>query len=70
MYGLQILALYNVKFLWIDGDLDYAKRAAIVKDFVESKDIMVLIFSSVGSVGLNLSCANYIVFLVCFISYF
>lgn len=44
--------------------MDYAPRAAVVKEFVEGEKNMVLIISSVGSVGLNLSCANYVLFLV------
>ncbi|KAF9523073.1 P-loop containing nucleoside triphosphate hydrolase protein, partial [Crepidotus variabilis] len=65
----NILSLYKVDHLWIDGDTDYDKRAAIVKQFFNSAEVMVLIVSSIGAVGLNLSCVNFIIFLVSFITY-
>ena len=49
----------------MDGDTSFEKRAKIVKQFNTDPTIRVLIFTSVGSSGLNLSVANHLIFLVC-----
>jgi len=50
--------------VYIDGGMPFEKRATNVERFRTEPLISVLIFSSVGGVGLNLSCANIIIFLV------
>ncbi|CAA7271229.1 unnamed protein product [Cyclocybe aegerita] len=55
--------LYGIKHLHIDGQTKIKSRNAVVKKFREDPSERVLIFSMVGSTGLNLSCAKVIVFL-------
>ncbi|TFK58083.1 hypothetical protein BDN72DRAFT_720003, partial [Pluteus cervinus] len=52
-----VLDLYGIKYLYIDGDTTFEQRAAIVEQFRTDPIYRVLIFSNVGSVGLNLSRA-------------
>jgi SNF2 family DNA or RNA helicase len=59
-----VLDLYEIKFLYIDGTSSFHKRAKIVKQFCEGSEYRVLIISSVGSTGLNLSAASAVIFLV------
>ncbi|KAF8808358.1 hypothetical protein BYT27DRAFT_7097080 [Phlegmacium glaucopus] len=60
---LNVLSLYGIQALSIDGQMTFENRAATVSKFRSQPDARVLIFSSVGSTGLNLSCANTIIFL-------
>jgi SNF2 family DNA or RNA helicase len=48
----------------MDGRTSNDRRAKIVSQFIKDPCIRVLIFSSVGSSGLNLSRANTVIFLV------
>ena len=64
---LQILTLYGIKHLYIDGQLSYQQRAKVVAQFCSNPEYRVLIMSSVGSVGLNLTIACIIIFLVRFL---
>ncbi|KAJ2914050.1 hypothetical protein MD484_g6375, partial [Candolleomyces efflorescens] len=59
----NIFALRNVKTLAISGRDSFDKRAKTVSLFNEDPDYRVLIFSKVGSTGLNLTRANIILFL-------
>ncbi|PPQ93015.1 hypothetical protein CVT25_006099 [Psilocybe cyanescens] len=59
----NVLDLYGVKYLWIDGRMSFQQRAQVVKKFCTDSNIRVLIMSSVGSVGLNLTVASVIIFL-------
>lgn len=63
--GLQVLDLYKIKYLYIDGQMSFQKRAKVVAQFCSDPQYRVLIMSSVGSVGLNLTVASVIIFLVC-----
>lgn len=60
----QILKLHGVDCVWIDGRTPYEKRAETVTKFKTDPDCRVLLFSKVGTVGLNLSRANVVIFLV------
>lgn len=62
--AFQILTLYGIKFLYIDGQTSFNNRAKIVKRFREDPTYRVLIISSVGSTGLNLTVADTVIFLV------
>lgn len=64
---LQILTLYGVKHLYIDGQLSFQQRAKVVAQFRSNPEYRMLIMSSVGSVGLNLTDACIVVFLVRFL---
>ena len=56
--------LYGIKHLHIDGQTTFQQRAKIVDKFCKDAGIRVLVISSVGSAGLNLSIASVIIFLV------
>ncbi|KAF5366181.1 hypothetical protein D9758_005658 [Tetrapyrgos nigripes] len=58
----NILLLYSVKSLRIDGSMSFRQRDIIVAEFILSGNIRVFIFSSVGSAGLNLSIADMIIY--------
>jgi SNF2 family DNA or RNA helicase len=60
----QILGLYGIKALWIDYHVSYKKRDKIVAQFYQSNDARVMIFSNVGSNGLNLAIADIVIFFV------
>ncbi|KAG6903925.1 hypothetical protein DXG01_013848 [Tephrocybe rancida] len=60
----NILTLYGIKHVYIDGQTSFQKRNKIVKAFREDPTIRVIIISSVGSTGLNLTIACIIIFLV------
>lgn len=60
----QILALYDIKNLFMDGQTPFSKRAKIVQAFQNDPTQRVLITSSVGAKGLNLIAANKIIFAV------
>jgi hypothetical protein len=62
----QVFGFYNIPHLFIDGDMGYEARAKITSKFTCDPSIRVLFFSSVGAIGLNLSVANIVVFLVCY----
>ncbi len=61
---LKVLSLYGVDSLFIDGNMSFEKRNRVVSCFHEPNAPRVLIFSSVGSAGLNLSLAHIVIFLV------
>jgi hypothetical protein len=60
----KVLSLYGVVSLFIDGNMSFEKRNGVVSRFHEPDAPRVLIFSSVGSAGLNLSLAHVVIFLV------
>jgi SNF2 family DNA or RNA helicase len=60
----KVLELYGVKCLSIDGSIPYKKRDDIVQKFLGNGSPRVLIFSTVGSTGLNLSIADVVIFFV------
>lgn len=62
--NVQVLDLYGITYTYIDGQTSFQQRAKIVKRFCEDSSCRVLIISSVGSAGLNLSVASVIIFLV------
>uniref|UniRef100_A0A0W0GC69 Uncharacterized protein n=1 Tax=Moniliophthora roreri TaxID=221103 RepID=A0A0W0GC69_MONRR len=59
---LKVLSLYGVQSLSLDGKLALAKRDAIVAQFHQPNNPRVLIFSSVGTTGLNLCIADVVIF--------
>lgn len=63
------MKLYGVDSLAIDGSMSFEKRDKVVAQFHAENSARVLIFSSVGSAGLNLSIASIVLFFVGRISY-
>ena len=59
------MKLYGVDSLAIDGSMSFDKRDKVVAQFHAENSPRVLIFSSVGSAGLNLSIASIVLFFVC-----
>ncbi|TEB14172.1 hypothetical protein FA13DRAFT_1879956, partial [Coprinellus micaceus] len=59
----NILSLYGVFSVHIDGRMAYEKRSDTIKRFKKDPECRVLLFSRVGNVGLNLTCANTVIFL-------
>lgn len=51
----------------MDGKTSYEDRAKILKTFDRDPTIRVSFFSSVGAVGVNLSRASVVIFLVFFV---
>lgn len=63
---LQVLQLYGVLSLVIHGKTPIDQRDKRVKELYSDKNpTRVLIFSSVGSAGLNLAIADVVIFFVC-----
>ncbi|KAK7434927.1 hypothetical protein VKT23_019930 [Stygiomarasmius scandens] len=58
----NVLQLYGVQSLSIDGSMPFEKRDKIVAEFHKPDSPRVFIFSKVGSAGLNLSIANVVIF--------
>lgn len=56
-----MLELYGIESLFIDGGMSYEKRDQVVFDFHQPGKPRVLIFSSVGSAGLNLAIADVVI---------
>lgn len=65
----QIYELEGIKPLAITGSTSFEQRAKIVTRFNNDSSARVLIISRVGSMGLNLTRASIIIFLVCLFSY-
>ncbi|TEB32035.1 hypothetical protein FA13DRAFT_1628369, partial [Coprinellus micaceus] len=61
---LQVLRVFGAPALALNGSLNYPARERVVKEFKESKEYRILIISKVGAVGLNLTCADTLIFLV------
>ncbi|KAJ3548525.1 hypothetical protein NMY22_g1227 [Coprinellus aureogranulatus] len=59
----NILTLYGVRSVYIDGRTSYEGRSEVIREFRSNPNCRVLIFSRVGNVGLNLTCANTVIFL-------
>ncbi|RXW14683.1 hypothetical protein EST38_g11168 [Candolleomyces aberdarensis] len=60
----NVFELYGIKILLISGTTSYEQRAKIVRKFNEDPEYRVLVFSKVGSTGLNLTRANFVLFLI------
>jgi TATA-binding protein-associated factor len=58
------MKLYGVDSLAIDGSMSFEKRDKVVAEFHAENSPRVLIFSSVGSAGLNLSIACKVILFV------
>lgn len=61
---MQVLDLYQTDSLAIDGSMSFDKRNKIIAKFHSPNSPRVLIFSSVGSAGLNLAIADVVIFFV------
>ena len=61
---IQVLLVYKVSAVAINGSMTYDQRAKVVERFKTDPDCRVLIFSKVGTVGLNLTEADTIILLV------
>ncbi|KAJ3497670.1 hypothetical protein NLJ89_g10318 [Agrocybe chaxingu] len=59
----DVLKFHELQHLYIDGQTSFDRRAAVVARFLSEAAQRILIISSVGSFGLNLSRANKIIFL-------
>jgi SNF2 family DNA or RNA helicase len=59
-----VFSLYGVKVAVLNGNSSFERRARVVKDFEEDPTIRVMLFSKVGTVGLNLTVADTLIFLV------
>jgi Helicase conserved C-terminal domain len=62
--ALQVLDLYGIKNVYINGQLSYQQRAKVIAQFLLHPDCRVLIISSVGSIGLNLTNACIVIYVV------
>ncbi|KAF4611118.1 hypothetical protein D9613_006452 [Agrocybe pediades] len=60
---LNILKLYGVDAQAIHGRTPYDKRFEVLSSFMKDPTKRVLIISQIGSVGLNITCARYLIFL-------
>ncbi|KAL0057974.1 hypothetical protein AAF712_015368 [Marasmius tenuissimus] len=60
---LDVLRLYGIDYLYIDGQTPLEKRARIINQFLDPDGPRVLVFSSVGAIGLNLTIADIVIFL-------
>jgi TATA-binding protein-associated factor len=56
--------MYHVPAVAINGSMTYDQRAKVVNLFKTDPDCRVLVFSKVGTVGLNLTEADTIILLV------
>jgi len=62
---VQVLSLYGIPSLAINGNMSFEQRDQRIRDlYDDDNDARVLIFSSVGSAGLNLAIADVVVFFV------
>jgi hypothetical protein len=63
--SIQVLKLYGIESLSINGAIPFKQRDMVVEQFVHKPDSpRVLIFSSIGSAGLNLPIADVVIFFV------
>ena len=60
----QVLEFHGIHAFVLHGSLTRKKRAETLHAFRVSPDPSVLIVTSVGITGLNLDCANIVIFLV------
>ncbi|KDR69536.1 hypothetical protein GALMADRAFT_77269, partial [Galerina marginata CBS 339.88] len=60
----QVFDLYGITYVYIAGNMSFQERAKIVERFCNDPNVRVLVFSSVGSIGLNLSIACIVIFFV------
>lgn len=61
---MKVLTLYNVPFLWLDGQIPCEKRNAIVRQLYTDGNPRLLVFSSVGSSGVNMAIADVMIHVV------
>ncbi|TEB14168.1 hypothetical protein FA13DRAFT_1641970, partial [Coprinellus micaceus] len=61
---LQVLRVHGVEAVFINGTQAFKTRNSIIKKFKENPTTRCFVFSKVGAVGLNLTEANYMIFLV------
>lgn len=61
MLRLQALTVNNIATTVLNGRMNAKKRAAAVEIFKTDDDAEVLLMSSVGMVGLNLTCADVVI---------
>ncbi|TDL13439.1 P-loop containing nucleoside triphosphate hydrolase protein, partial [Rickenella mellea] len=59
---VSVLKLHGIDALYIDGNMSSDKRHDTVNKFRSGRHGRVLIMSPVGTTGLNLSCANHVIF--------
>ena len=62
---IQILRLWDIETMEVNGRKTPLKRAQTMKEFRESETSAVLMVSSVATAGLNLDCANILIIVVC-----
>ncbi|THU81192.1 hypothetical protein K435DRAFT_809279 [Dendrothele bispora CBS 962.96] len=59
----NVLEIYGMNSLCIDGSMPYDKRDQVVSEFRKPGSPRIFIFSHVGSAGLNLAIANIVIFI-------
>lgn len=62
--GIQVMEAYGLPFLWLDGQVDQAKRGEIINRFYTDGNPRILIFSRVASAGVNLAVADVLIHIV------
>ncbi|KAJ3489622.1 hypothetical protein NLJ89_g11513 [Agrocybe chaxingu] len=55
---VSVLHVNGIEALCLTGGIPIDRRSGIVREFQERSDVRVLLFTSVGSTGLNMTCAN------------
>ena len=61
----QVFKLHGIKCLQLNGTMTTAQRTLAVEQFNKDSEARVLLMSTVGSIGLNLTVANIV---ICFVS--
>ncbi|KAJ8085323.1 hypothetical protein PM082_004119 [Marasmius tenuissimus] len=59
---LDVLRLFKLQFLFIDGQTTLEKRAEVIRQFLDPHGPRIFVFSSVGATGLNLTIADVVIF--------
>jgi SNF2 family DNA or RNA helicase len=64
MHVCQILKIYNINALTLNGTHTVDERNDIIHQFNTKPEARVLLFSTVGAVGLNLTIATVVILFV------
>jgi SNF2 family DNA or RNA helicase len=55
---------HGIAVLVFDGKTNFENRNRVIEEFTTSQNARVLLFSKVGTVGINLVCADILIYLV------
>jgi SNF2 family DNA or RNA helicase len=61
----EVFELHGIKYQEYDGAMAPKARNEALKAFEQDEDISILLMSNVGAVGLNITRASVVIFLVC-----